>query len=174
MSADPTTTSAEAEGADLDRLRRLLDSRQMKLGVHIRRMNSPGSPVYRQGENIWPAAAILLASFAATALVHFYLGAAVLAVGAWWWLTRLLPRIKDGVFERTTALVLASEANLDALWAKGVLSLYARLPDGREFAATHRDDWRAFLRRIEAAQCLNSPASAADVGGRSGANRGTI
>ena len=35
-------------------------------------------------------------------------------------------------------------------WAKGVLSLYARLPDGRAFAATHRDDWRAFLRRIEA------------------------
>ncbi len=59
------------------------------------------------------------------------------------------PRVVDGVFERSVAFALASERNLDGLWAAGVLSLYAKLPDGREFAATQRDDWRAFLRRIE-------------------------
>ena len=106
-------SEAAPSSPDLDRLRRLLDSERVKLGVHVRRMNSPGSPVYRQGENVWPAAAILLASVAATLLVHFYLGAAVLAAGAWWWLAKVRPRIVDGVFDRTTAMILTSEANLE-------------------------------------------------------------
>ena len=137
---------------ELDRLRHLLDAERVKLGVHIRRMNSPGSPVYRYGENIWPAALILAASFACTASVHFYLGAAVLAAGCWWWLARVQPRVRDGVFDRTAAFVLASEANMDLLWARGALSLYARLPDGTERAATRRDDWRAFVRALAEAE----------------------
>ncbi len=138
-----------SDSPDLDRLRRLLDAGWVKFGVHVRRMNSPGSPVFRQGENVWPLALVLAASFGATALVHFWLGAAILAVGMWWWLKKVQPRVVDGVFERSVAFALASERNLDGLWAAGVLSLYAKLPDGREFAATQRDDWRAFLRRIE-------------------------
>lgn len=134
----------------LELLKRLLDAQTLKLGVHIRKMNSPGSPVYRSGENIWPVALILGASFGGTVLVHFYLGAAILAVGCWWWLAKVQPRIRDGVFDRTTAWALHSEKHFDALWAKGVLSLYAELPDGRKFAATHRDDWRAFLRLVAA------------------------
>lgn len=145
---------AETQGEDADLrpplilLRALLDSQAVKLGVHIRKMNSPGSPVYFYGENIWPAAAILTGSFAGTSLVHWYLGAAILAVGCYWWLFKIQPRIRDGVFERTTALAILSEQNFDALWAKGVLSLYAELPDGRKFAATRRDDWRTFVRLL--------------------------
>jgi hypothetical protein len=52
------------------------------------------------------------------------------------------------VFERTAAWALQSEVHFDALWAKGVLSLYAELPDGRKLAATRRDDWRFFARRM--------------------------
>ena len=85
---------------ELERLRNLLDGGQAKLGVDIRRMNSPGSPVYRTMENVVPAGAILAASLAGTALVHFYLGAAILAAGCWWWLGRHMPRVKEGVFER--------------------------------------------------------------------------
>ncbi|GGG43034.1 hypothetical protein GCM10010964_33110 [Caldovatus sediminis] len=147
---DPAAASSSATSPDLERLRRLLESERLKLGVHIRKMNSPGSPVFRQGENVWPAALILVGSFGATALVHFYLGAAVLAVGAWWWLAKVQPRIADGVFDRTVAFMLASERNFEGLWAKGVLSFYAKLPDGREVVATRRDDWREFLRRVEA------------------------
>jgi hypothetical protein len=132
----------------LDRLKRLLDSEQVKLGVHIRKMNSPGSPVYNATENVVPAGIVLVSSFAATAIVHFWLGAAVLAVGCWWWLARVQPKVKDGVFDRTAAYALASEANFDALWARGVLSLYAKLPDGREMAATMRDDWRGWVLRV--------------------------
>lgn len=132
----------------LEILKTLLDSQAVKLGVHIRKMNSPGSPVYRYWENIWPAGSILVSSFAATAMVHYYLGGAVLLAGCAWWLGRVQPRIKDGVFERTSAWVLQSEVHFDALWAKGVLSLYGELPDGRKLAATHRDDWRAFARRM--------------------------
>lgn len=130
------------------RLRHLTDSAQVKLGVHIRKMNSPGSPVYRMTENVWPAALILCSSFAATSLVHFYLGAAVLAVGSWWFLTKVQPRVKEGVFDRTSALVLSEEAAFDFWWAKGTLSLYAKLPDGTERAATRRHDWRAWVRDL--------------------------
>lgn len=142
---------SEAEDAVLppiERLKLLLDSQRAKLGVHIRKMNSPGSPVYRYPENIWPAASIILASFAGTALVHFYLGAAILAVGCWWWLARVQPRIRDGVFDRASAWALQSEAHFDALWIKGVLTLSAELPDGRKFAAARRDDWRGFARLV--------------------------
>jgi hypothetical protein len=132
----------------LDVMRGLLDRQQLKLGVHIRKMNSPGSPVYRYAENVWPAALILVGSFGATALIHFYLGGAILAVGCWWWLTKVQPRIKSEVFDRTSAWVLQSDDHFDALWAKGVLSLYAELPDRRRLAATRRDDWRAFVRTV--------------------------
>ena len=133
---------------ELERLRGLLRSGRVKLGVHIRKMNSPGSPVYRALENVLPAAAILVASFAATRLVHFYLGAAVLAAGCWWWLANWLPKVKDGVFERTSALVLSGEPVFDFWWSRDVLSLYAQLPDGEERAASRRDDWRAWVRAI--------------------------
>lgn len=133
---------------ELERLRALLTAEQVKLGVHIRRMNSPGSPVYRAGENIIPAGLILFGSFGATVAVHWWLGAALLASGSWWWLARVLPKVKDGVFERTAELVLTSEAAFDQWWARGVLSLYAKLPDGTELAATRREDWREFVRRI--------------------------
>ena len=133
---------------ELETLRELLRSGRVKLGVHIRKMNTPGSPVYRSLENVLPAAAILVASFAATRLVHLYLGAAVLAAACWWWLTRWMPKVKDGVFDRTSALVLSGEDVFDFWWSRGVLSLYAQLPSGEERAAARRDDWRAWVRAI--------------------------
>ncbi|TCZ60939.1 hypothetical protein [Roseicella aquatilis] len=133
---------------ELARLRELLDADQAKLGVHIRRMNSPGSPVYRSVENVVPAATILVSSFAATALVHLWLGIAILVVGCWWWLMKHLPRVKDDVFDRTAALVLGDERQFDLWWSQGVLSLFAKLPDGTELAATRRDDWRAWVRSL--------------------------
>ncbi|WP_431282260.1 hypothetical protein ACQW02_23095 [Humitalea sp. 24SJ18S-53] len=133
-------------------MKTLLDSERLKLGVHIRKMNSPGSPVYRYGENVWPAAAILAASFAATTLVHFYVGGLVLAAGCWWWIAKVQPKIKDGVFERASGWVLQSESHFDMMWSKGVLSLYAELPDGTKRAATRKDDWRAFIRTMPLAE----------------------
>ena len=133
---------------ELERLRELLDADKAKLGVHIRKMNSPGTPVYRSLENVVPPALVLVGSFAATMLIHFYLGAAILAVGCAWWLMRHLPRVKDGVFDRTAAMVLASEKQFDFWWSQGVLSLYAKLPDGTERAATRRQDWRAWVRDL--------------------------
>jgi hypothetical protein len=145
-------TDTDEAGADptppLEIMKLLLDTQRLKLGVHIRKMNSPGSPVYRTGENVWPAALILGASFAGTALIHWYVGAALLLVGCWWWLAKVQPRVKDGVFDRTSAFALQSDGHFDALWAKGVLSLYTQLPDGRQLAATRRDDWRGFVRLV--------------------------
>lgn len=133
---------------ELDRMKYLLDAERLKLGVHIRKMNSPGSPVYRYAENLWPAGGILVASFAATSLVHFYLGGVVLAAGCWWWIARVQPKIKDGVFERASGWVLQSDSHFDLMWSKGLISLYAELPDGTKRAATRKDDWRAFIRAM--------------------------
>jgi hypothetical protein len=133
---------------ELARLKRLLDAERVQLGVHIRKMNSPGSPVYDAWENIWPVGSILTASFAATAIVHYYLGAVILAAGCGWWLMKVHPRIKDGVFGRTAALALRDEASFDGLFYKGLITLYAKLPDGEERVATRRDDWRAFVRAM--------------------------
>ena len=133
-------------GEDRERLKHLLDTGQVKLGVHIRKMNSPGSPVYQYGENLIPAGLILTTSFLGTALVHFYLGAAILAVGCWWWLAKVQPKIKDGVFDRTAGYVLANDTHFDLMWARGILSLYAKLPDGTERVATRKSDWRAYVR----------------------------
>jgi hypothetical protein len=143
MTEDDTTPTPP-----LEIMKALLDAERLKLGVHIRKMNSPGSPVYQAGENIWPASLILVSSFAGTALVHYYLGGAILAVGCWWWLTKVQPKVKDGVFERTSGWVLQSDDHFDTLWAKGLISLFAQMPDGRQFAATRRDDWRSFVRMV--------------------------
>lgn len=126
----------------------LLDRERIKLGIHIRKMNSPGSPVYRYAENIWPVAIILGVSFAATSLVHFYLGAVLLAAGCFWWITKVQPDIKDGVFDRASAWALQSEKHFDALWSQGVLSLFTELPDGTKLAATRKENWRAFIRDL--------------------------
>jgi hypothetical protein len=147
--------------SELERLKALMDAGHVKLGVHIRRMNAPGSPVYRSWENVWPAGLVLLASFVALkwggapleALgvreAGAWAGTIVLGIGCWWWLYRVMPRVKDGVFERTAAFALQSAGHFDALWAKGVLSLYAKMPDGTERAATARNSWRDFVTALD-------------------------
>ncbi|WP_240655099.1 hypothetical protein [Rhodovarius crocodyli] len=152
------STSAR-DTPELAQLRALLAAQRVKLGVHIRRMNSPGSPVYRMYENVWPAATILVTSFLGTWAVHFYLGAAILGVGCWWWIAKWLPKIKDGVFERTSALVLHDAKQFDYWWVAGVLSLYAAMPDGSERAAAKRDDWREFVRIVSAETEQEAPAA---------------
>ncbi|MCR0983185.1 hypothetical protein [Roseomonas populi] len=133
---------------ELERLRDLLNREQVKLGINIRQMNAPGSPVYRTGENITIPALLLGASLLATMYVHTWVGFAILVAGAAWWILKVLPKVRDGVFDRSAAFALSSEAAFDALWAKGVLSLYARMPDGTERAAAKRQDWRAFVRAL--------------------------
>jgi hypothetical protein len=131
---------------ELEALRGMIDRGEVQLGVHIRKMNSPGSPVYHQMENVLPLSALLVASLLGIWLVHFYVGAAILAVGTIVWMMQIQPRIKEGVFRRSAALALENERNFDALWAKEALTLYARLPDGTERAAARKHDWRAFVR----------------------------
>ncbi len=142
---------------ELETLQALMDAERVKLGVGIRQMNSPGSPVYRAWENVWPPALVLGGSILALKLGGMLLagfgfqqggtwaGMAVLAGGCWWWLAKVMPKVKDRVFERSAAFALQSPAHFDALWSRGVLSLYAKMPDGTERAATRRDSWRDFV-----------------------------
>lgn len=133
---------------ELERLRGLLDSQKVKLGINIRQMNAPGSPVYQSMENVTIPVILLVASMLATLYIHTWVGFAVLAIGVTWWILKVLPKVRDGVFDRSAAFALSSEAAFDALWIKGVLSLYVRMPDGTERAAAKRQDWRAFVREL--------------------------
>jgi hypothetical protein len=133
-------------GGEFGMLRRAIDGGRITLGVHIRKMNSPGSPVYRYAENILVPIGILLACLLAARAVNVHVGAAVLAAGMALWLWKWQPRVKDGVYQRTVALALSEERIFEALWAKGALTLTAQRPDGSQHMATRRDDWRAFVR----------------------------
>jgi hypothetical protein len=149
-------------GQERQKLQALMDIELVKLGIHIRKMNSPGSPVYRYAENIIPAGLILTSSFLATAMIHFYVGSVVLAAGCWWWLAKVQPKIKEDVFMRSAAFVLMSDLNFDVMWARGVLSLYAKMPDGTERVATRRDDWRAYVRSFHGIEGVTLPDARQD------------
>jgi hypothetical protein len=147
---------------ELDTLKSLLDAGHIKLGVNIRRMNSPGSPIYRSWENVWPPGLVLVASVIALKwggmlleAVGIHQGAAwlatgVLGLGCWWWISQIMPKVKDGVFDRTAGYALQSPGHFDVLWGQGILSFYAKMPDGTERAATRRDSWRDFVTAIDA------------------------
>jgi hypothetical protein len=60
---------------------------------------------------------------------------------------------------RSAAFVLLNDLNFDVMWARGVLSLYAKLPDGTERVATRRDDWRAYVRSFHGTEGVNLPES---------------
>lgn len=147
---------------ELDTLKALLDAGHIKLGVSIRRMNTPGSPVYRSWENVWPAGLVLLSSVVVLKWggiplewVGIQQGSAwaatvVLGLGCWWWLSKIMPKVKDGVFDRTAGYALQSPRHIDALWTQGILSFYAKMPDGTERAATRQDSWRDFVTAIDA------------------------
>lgn len=134
--------------SEYEQLKAMLSGGGMRLGIAIRPMNSPGSPVYDMARNVWPPAVVLVASLFCTWAVHYYLGFAELILGCWWWLTRIQPRISADVRDRTEALVLTDETAFDGLWRKGVLSLIVEQADGSKQVATRRDDWRAFIRHF--------------------------
>ncbi|MDJ0387681.1 hypothetical protein QMO56_06110 [Roseomonas sp. E05] len=133
---------------ELEMLREQIAQNKVRLGVDIRRMNAAGSPVYRAAETLTLPAAILVTSFLTARFVNIHVAALVLAVGVAWWLLKVQPKVKEGVFQRTADLAFSDERLFDGLWAKGILTLYAERPDGSARAATRKDDWRAFVRRL--------------------------
>ncbi|PHK95145.1 hypothetical protein CR162_10405 [Pseudoroseomonas rhizosphaerae] len=136
---------------EFETLKELVRQDKVQLGVHVRKMNVAGSPAYRPVETLaWPVGILLACSLAAWLTQNVHVGAAVLAAGMAWWLLKVQPRVKAAVFERTTELAFSDERLFDGLWAKGVLTLYAKLEDGSARAATRKDDWRAFTRALAA------------------------
>lgn len=130
-------------------LRGQIAAERVQLGVHIRKMNTPGSPVYRYAENlVWPVG-ILVAAILGMKLANIHVGMLLMVAGMAWWLLKVQPRVKEGVFQRSADLALSDERFFDGLWAKGALTLYSKLPDGSARAATRKDDWRAFVRGME-------------------------
>ncbi|ONG53193.1 hypothetical protein BKE38_12980 [Pseudoroseomonas deserti] len=136
---------------EFETLKELVRQDRIKLGVHIRKMNTPGSPVYRPVETLWMPVLILVISFLGARIVNIHIGALLLVAGIAYWLWKVQPKVKDGVFARTTELAFSDERLFDGLWAKGALTLYATLPDGTPKAATRKHSWRDFAREIEAA-----------------------
>lgn len=131
---------------EFELLRQQIESKRLQLGVHIRKMNTPGSPVYRYSENIvWPLGLVTVAILGML-LANVHVGMALMSAGIVWWLWKVHPRVKDAVFERSAVFALSDERIFDGLWAKGALTLYVERPDGQRHAATRKHDWRAFVR----------------------------
>ena len=61
---------------------------------------------------------------------------------------KVCPKVQRRRVRPQRRLALSERGRFDALWVKGVLSLYARMPDGTERAAAKRQDWRAFVRDL--------------------------
>ena len=133
---------------ELEMLREQIAQEKVRLGVDIRRMNAPGSPVYRAREALTMPILILVVFFLAARFINIHVGALLMVAGIAWWLLKVQPRMKEGVFQRTAALAFSDERLFDGLWAKGILTLYAERPDGSARAATRKDDWRAFVRML--------------------------
>jgi len=133
---------------ELEMLREQIAQEKVRLGVDIRRMNAVGSPVYRAREALTMPILILVVFFLAARFINIHVGALLMVAGIAWWLLKVQPRMKEGVFQRTAALAFSDERLFDGLWAKGILTLYAEWPDGSARAATRKDDWRAFVRML--------------------------
>lgn len=134
--------------SEFELLQDLIRQDKVKLGVHIRKMNTPGSPVYRPLETLYMPVTILVVSFLGARFFNVHIGALLLAAGIAYWLLKVQPKVKAGVFERTAALALSDERLFDGLWAKGALTLYATLPDGTPRAATRKENWRSFAQEM--------------------------
>ncbi|MFC3125196.1 hypothetical protein ACFOD4_08995 [Pseudoroseomonas globiformis] len=135
---------------EFETLREEIAAKRIQLGVHIRKMNTPGSPVYRYSENIvWPFALVAVA-IGGMMLVNIHVGMALMMAGIVWWLWKEHPKTKEAVFQRSAVLALSDVRIFDGLWAKGALTLYVETPGGQRLAATRRDDWRGFVRKVVA------------------------
>jgi hypothetical protein len=122
-------------------LRGLVDAERLRIGVNIRMMNSPGSPAFRRQESAIPIVAGIALSLGATSLAGWWLGAVVITGFCVLWFRFLYPKVRDRVFDRTTALALRSSRDFTALWQRGALSLHT----DTEQCLSPRGDWITFV-----------------------------
>ncbi len=114
---------------------------RVQIGVDIRRMNSPGSPVFSTLENVGPVGLGLIAVFAAHAIFGVWGGVVVLAVFLALWVGLILPRVRSRIYDRTFAMALQDESRFTLLWAWGAVFLHR---DG-VFCRAPQGDWREFV-----------------------------
>ncbi|MCQ4161398.1 hypothetical protein NON00_15875 [Roseomonas sp. GC11] len=134
---------------EFDTLRELIRQGRIQLGVDIRKMNMPGSPVYRPAETLTLPILILVVSFLGARFVNVHIGALLLAAGMAYWLLKVHPKMKQGVFDRTAELALSRENLFEGLWAKGALTLHAPMPDGSVRVANRKTGWRELVRFVD-------------------------
>lgn len=126
----------------LKALQAQVEAGTVQIGVNIRLMNSPGSPVFRRHETAIPIIGGLAASLAATSMVNWVVGAVVIGAFGALWFSKLYPKVRGDVFDRTVALAFRSSRDFQALWQKGALQLVV---SDAEQCASPRDDWIAFV-----------------------------
>lgn len=129
-----------------ERIRDAERDRAVEIGVELRPLNQPDSPVYSMWENALPA--FVLAAF--VILVWFFAGwvwaLAAAASGVILLVTVVNMLVMTRLRRRALALALADEAGWSSLWEMGVLSL--RLPGQKNSECSGADgDWRGFAIR---------------------------
>lgn len=119
---------------------------RVEIGVELRPLNQPGSPVYSQWENATPTFVLAGAVVVVWAFAGWIWAASAAASGVILMLTVVNMAVMTRVRRRAMALALSDESGWAALWRQGVLSL--RLPGRRDSECSGPDgDWRAFTIR---------------------------
>lgn len=121
--------------------------KQVDIGVNLRHLNKPGSPVFSTMENGLPLLVILVGVVGAVIAGGILWGLAILASAAILFLTVVNMWVMDRLRRRTLARALSGLEDWQELWDLSGLSL--RLIGDRdvECDSMKADDWRRFARR---------------------------
>jgi hypothetical protein len=121
--------------------------KQVDIGVNLRRLNKPGSPVFNTMENGLPLLIILFGVVAAVIAGGILWGLAILASGVILFLTVINIWVMDRLRRRTMQQALSGLTDWQSLWDLGGLSLRLLSDRAVESDSAAEDDWRGFARR---------------------------
>ncbi len=129
-----------------DRIREAEAARRVEIGVELRRLNRPDSPVFGRWDNAVPAFVLIAAVVAAFVFGGWLVALATAASGLVLMLTTVNLAVMSLLRWRALDMALSGPEGWERLWAIGGLTL--RLPRRPDTECKGPDgDWRAFVRR---------------------------
>ena len=129
-----------------ERIRVAEAERRVDVGVDLRPLNRPGSPVYVMWKNAAPTFGLAAIVVVVWLAADWIWAMAALASGVILLLTVVNMMVMTRVRRRALALALNDVAGWSSLWDQGVLSLRLPAEKGSECLSPH-GDWRGFAIR---------------------------
>lgn len=128
------------------RIRRAEPAREIEIGVDLRRLNRPDSPVFARWDNALPGFALVAAVLLAFVLGGWVWALAIAASGLILLATVVNLLVMTRLRTRALRMALADAEGWQRLWDLGGLTL--RLPGRPESECAAPEDWRTLARRL--------------------------